>query len=643
MAEPKWTPKTALAAGVGAGLLGGAALLGGWMLAALLGGIFGDRTPDRVAERESTRLPISQSLFAEVQESLHTAPAPAFAERYMAAVAHPAAAQVAAQTMEAGGTAIDALIAAQMVLNLVEPQSSGIGGGGFLLYWDADAETLTTYDGRETAPAAADGSLFYGEDGAPHGYFDALTGGRSVGAPGLLRMLEMAHEAHGATPFDQLLNPAIRLAQEGFPVSPRLNSLLSSVPTMKRLPSAETFFYDSDGEAWPIGHILKNPAFAGTLRTIQQDGVDAFYEGPIADAIVEAVRTSPINPGVLSREDMAGYEAKVRPNLCAPYRIFRVCGMPPPSSGGLTVLQILKLLEKQRIGLFPPVHPESVQRFAEAMKLAHADRDRYIGDPDFADVPVAGMIDPTYLAERASLMDLSDGPKRKAAFGRPPGAPAGEDPRPDDGDEPPSTTHLTIVDENGDVAVMTSSIEYAFGSGLFVGGFLLNNQLTDFAWPSTPRPASGLHPNEMQGGKRPRSSMSPTLVFGPTGTPRLAVGSPGGSRIIGYTAQAVLGVLEWDLTIQEAVELPHYLNRNGPLELEEGTDAAALADEMASRGYEVEISPMTSGLHGIELIAGQLIGGADPRREGRAIGERQLEPRLFGGFEAVVPDYTAPE
>ncbi|MEQ8604268.1 MAG: gamma-glutamyltransferase [Marivibrio sp.] len=643
MTDPKWTAKTALAAGVGAGLLGGAALLGGWMLAALLGGIFGDREAQVADERRSSRLPISQSLFSEVQDSLHAAPAPAFAERYMAAVAHPAAAQTAARVLEDGGAAIDALIAAQMVLNLVEPQSSGIGGGGFLLYWDAESETLTTYDGRETAPAAADGSLFYGADGEPHGYFDALTGGRSVGAPGLLRMLEAAHGAHGNKDFAALLDPAARMAERGFPVSPRLNSLLGAVPTMKRLPSAEAFFYDDAGAPWPVGRVLKNPAFAETLRTIQTDGVDAFYEGPIAEAIVAAVQESPINPGVLSLEDMAGYEAKVRPNLCAPYRIFQVCGMPPPSSGGLTVLQILKLLEGQRIGLFPPVHAESVQRFAEAMKLAHADRDRYIGDPDFAEIPVAGMLDPDYLVERATLMDLSDGPKRKAAFGRPPGAPAGPDPRSDDGDEPPSTTHLTIVDESGDVAVMTSSIEFAFGSGLFVGGFLLNNQLTDFAWPSTPRPESGVHPNEMQGGKRPRSSMSPTLVFGPNGSPRLAVGSPGGSRIIGYTAQAVLGVLEWDLTIQEAVELPHYLNRNGPLELEEGTDAATLADEMAARGYEVEVKSMTSGLHGIEIIAGQLIGGADPRREGRAIGERQLDPRLFGGFEAIIPDYTAPE
>ena len=288
------------------------------------------------------------------------------------------------------------------------------------------------------------------------------------------------------------------------------------------------------------------------------------------------------------------------------------------------------------------MHEQSVQRFAEAMKLAHADRDRYIGDTDFVAVPVEGMLDRAYLADRAALMDLGDGEKAKADFGTPPGAPGGPAPAPNAVEEPPSTTHLSIVDEDGNVAVMTSSIEFAFGSGLWVEGFLLNNQLTDFAWPSTTAPDGGPHPNRMQGGKRPRSSMSPTIVFAPNGNPRLAIGSPGGSRIIGYTAKTIVGVLDWELNVQEAIDVPHFINRNGPLELEAGTEAAAMADAMRARGYAVEVEEMTSGLHGIEMIAGEMVGGADPRREGKAIGEPQLLPGIRQSFELAVPGYEAP-
>jgi gamma-glutamyltranspeptidase/glutathione hydrolase len=439
-----------------------------------------------------------------------------------------------------------------------------------------------------------------------------------------------------------LLEPAAQLAEQGFPVSPRLHKLLASVPHLAKLPKAAEFFYAADGTPWPVGHMLKNPDFAQTLRTLQDDGVDAFYEGDIAQQIVSAVAETSVNPGTLSLADMAGYEAKQRPNLCAPYRIFTVCGMPPPSSGGLTVLQILGILEDARIGLFPAMHPQSVQRFAEAMKLAHADRDRYIGDTDFVDVPVAGLLDSAYLARRAEDMDLSDAPKRDAAFGVPPGLESPVDPGNQNGDEPPSTTHISITDANGNVAVMTSSIEYAFGSGLWVGGFLLNNQLTDFAWPSTETPPGVLHPNRLEGGKRPRSSMSPTIVFAPSGKPRLAIGSPGGSRIIGYTAKTILGVLDWELSVQEAIDLPHFLNRNGPLELEASPKAEALAATLREQGYEVTVGEMTSGLHGIEIIAGELIGGADPRREGRAVGEEQLRDGLYAGFKRVVPDFEAP-
>lgn len=636
MAQPKWSPKTALVAAVGAALVGGGTLLGGWLLAALFTG-FG---PDAPAER--TRTPVPPTLFEDVQAAIHGPAPPSFSRDYMSAAAHPAAAQTGAQVLEAGGGALDAMIAAQMVLNLVEPQSSGIGGGAFLLYWDAESGELFTYDGRETAPMAADGTLFVSEDGTEKGYFEALQGGRSVGVPGLLRMLEMAHAAHGRQPFAELLEPAATLAERGFPVSPRLNDLLSRVPHLSDQPAAADFFYDADGQPLPVGHVLKNPDFARTLRTIQEQGVDAFYDGPLAEAIVEAVRTALVNPGVLSLEDMRGYQAKRRANLCAPYRIFTVCGMPPPSSGGLTTLQILGLLREARIGLFPPLHPQSVQRFAEAMRFAHADRDRYIGDTDFVEVPVAGMLEAGYLADRAAELDFTDAEKGKAPFGRPPGAPGGPPPAESAGEEPPSTTHLSIVDADGNVAVMTSSVEFAFGSGVWVEGFLLNNQLTDFAWPSTTAPDGGPHPNRMQPGKRPRSSMSPTIVFAPNGKPRLAIGSPGGSRIIGYTAKTIVGVLDWELNVQEAIDVPHFINRNGALELEAGTGAAELAEIMRGQGYDVEVGEMTSGLHGVEMIAGELIGGADPRREGRAIGGPQLKEGLYAGFGRVVPDFEPP-
>lgn len=634
MPEPKWTPKTVLVAAIGAALIGGGTVLGGWLLAALFTGFTDDPS--------AARKPAPEPALADMTVEGEGPPPPSFSRDFMSVAAHPAAAQTGARILSEGGNAIDAMIAAQMVLNLVEPQSSGIGGGAFLLYWDAGEQRLYTYDGRETAPMAADGTLFVKPDGSEKGYFEALKGGRSVGVPGLLRMLAMAHDAHGARSFATLLEPAALLAEKGFPVSPRLHGLLGRVAHLGAMPAAADFFLRDDGTPWPVGHMLRNPAFAETLRTIQRDGVDAFYEGPIAEAVVAAVRDAPVNPGVLSLEDMRTYQAKRRDNLCAPYRIFKICGMPPPSSGGLTTLQILGLLEQSRIGLFPPLHPQSVQRFAEAMRFAHADRDRYIGDTDFVDVPVAGMLDRDYLAARAGAMDLSDAAKGEAPFGSPPGAPGGPPPAEDSTEEPPSTTHLSMVDAEGNVAVMTSSVEFAFGSGLWVKGFLLNNQLTDFAWPSASAPDGGPHPNRMQPGKRPRSSMSPTIVFAPNGRPRLAIGSPGGSRIIGYTAKTIVGVLDWELNVQEAIEVPHFLNRNGPLELEAGSAAAELAETMRARGYEVEVEAMTSGLHGVEMIAGELTGGADPRREGRAVGGPQLEPGLYAGFDRVVPDFVPP-
>lgn len=632
-------------------LIGGAALAGGGGLAWLL-----PQTP------APTAMPAPDITLPPEPES--TTPrrvqAPVVAKDYLIVAAHPAAAQSGAAILDAGGSAIDGLIAAQMMLNLVEPQSSGIGGGGFLLYWDAKTRTLTSYDGRETAPlsppvAGAD-SLFRGPDGSPKEFVDAMAGGLSVGTPGLLRMLEMAHVAHGTRPWHSLFAAAAARADAGFPVSPRLHRLLTNAPHLRQFPAARAYFYDAGGAPRPIGYRLRNPDFATTLRLIAEGGADAFYTGLTAEAIVAAVRAAPVNPGRLGMKDLRDYRAKVRPNLCALYREYRVCGMPPPSSGGIALLQILGLLAAIEsdadadtpAGPGNAAHPDRVQDFAEAMKLAFADRARYLGDSDFVPVPVEGLLAPDYLANRAAMMDRGRDGKTPAAPGRPADAPEATHAEPATGvaEEPPSTTHLSVVDRAGNIAVMTSSIEFGFGSGLMAAGFLLNNQLTDFAWPF--REGSGMDsgansgsgsalPNRFEPGKRPLSSMSPTLVFDADGAPRLALGSPGGSRIIGYVAKSLIGVLDHDLSLQAAIDLPHYLNRNGPLELEESPDAARLADAMTARGYTVTVQPMSSGLHGIAFMHGHYVAGVDPRREGAAVGEHQLNPDGDAGFAFINP------
>ena len=549
----------------------------------------------------------------------------------MVAAANPHAARAGARILAAGGSAIDAAIATQLVLNLVEPQSSGIGGGAFLLHHEAATGTLRTYDGRETAPAAArpdlfvkpDGSLpdlFVKPDGSLPGYFEALAGGRSVGVPGLLRMLEAAHRAHGKLPWPALFAPAIALAEAGFAISPRLNKLVSRVPTIARFPDTAAYFLDAGGMPKPIGETLRNPMFADTLRRIADGGADVFYRGAIAHNIVQAVTTAAVNPGRLSAGDLAGYASKLRPPVCLTYRGYRVCGMGPPSSGGLTVLQILGMLENFDIAALAPNSAAAVHLFAEASRLAYADRDLYIADSDFVAVPADGLLDRSYLRVRAALID-ADTAAVDAAAGMPPGAERAKR-RSAESPEPPGTSHVSIVDRHGNAVALTTSIEFAFGSGFMVRGFLLNNQLTDFSF--APEHDGREVANRVEPNKRPRSSMAPTMVFDPRGRLSLVVGSPGGSRIICYVAKTLVAVIDWGLDAQAAIDLPHRCNRGHATELERNTEPAALKATLTARGHAVTLRDMNSGLHAIQLDhegdGHALFGAADPRREGLVAG-----------------------
>ncbi len=538
----------------------------------------------------------------------------AHAAHYMASTANPWATRAAAGILARGGSAADATVAAQMVLNLVEPQSSGIGGGAFIVAIDPRDGRVRSYDGRETAPAQAQPGRFL-QDGRPMDFREAVNSGRSVGVPGVLRALHLLHEAQGRLPWAELFEPAIRLAREGFPVSPRLHALLSGDQALRRQPAAARYFYDAQGEPWPVGHILRNPDLADTLTRIAREGPDAFYDGDIARDIVAAVAAHPV-PGDLTLADLRGYRAIEREPVCMPYRVYRLCGAPPPSAGPLAVLQILGILAHTPIAQAAPTSPQAAHLFAEAGRLAYADRDAYVGDPDFVDVPVAGMLDPAYLSARAALIS-PDRSMGRAAPGEPPGVLANAD----GGDslEPPSTTHISIMDQWGGAVSMTSSVEGAFGSKILVRGFLLNNQLTDFSFVAEDaqgRPVA----NRVEPGKRPRSSMAPMMAL-QAGRPVLVLGSPGGSAIINFVAHTLVAVFDWGLDIQQAIDLPHVGSRNRDTELEADTRAEDLADPLRAMGHKIRIGEFPSGLQGVlRLPDGRLQGGADPRREGLALG-----------------------
>ena len=541
------------------------------------------------------------------------------ATRHMIATANPHASQAGLEILRAGGSALDAAIAAQLVLNLTEPQSSGIGGGAFVLHWDAAAGKISAYDGREAAPAAARPGRFLQAGGKPMPIGDAINSGRAVGVPGLLRVLQLSHAKHGRLPWARLFEPAIRLATAGFPVSPRLHALVKADATLHLNAAARAYFYAADGSVLPVGHILKNPQFAEVLGRVAREGPDAFYRGAIARDIVAAVAAHAV-PGDLSEQDLAGYRALERAPVCGSYRAHRICGMPPPSSGGIGVLAILGVLEGFPMAEVRPGSSRAVHLFAEAGRLAYADRDHYVADPGFVPVPVAGLTDPDYLRGRAGLV-RAERSMGQAQPGTPPG------PRVERGVdatlEAAGTSHISVIDARGDAISMTTTIEAQFGSHIMVRGFLLNNQLTDFSLA----PEEGGRPvaNRVEPGKRPRSSMSPTLVFAPDGPLLMTVGSPGGSGIINYVAKTLVGVLDWKLDIQQAISAPNMGSRNRATEIEKGSALETLTPALQALEHRVTAVELTSGLQGIVRVPGgpgfTLMGGADPRREGTVYGD----------------------
>jgi len=547
-------------------------------------------------------------------------------QKFAVAAANPLATDAGYQVLKAGGSAIDAAIAVQMVLTLVEPQSSGIGGGAFLLHFDG--KNVDAFDGRETAPAAADENLFIKADGKPMAFIEGVVGGRSVGVPGTVRMLEMAHQQHGKLPWAQLFQPAIQLAEGGFKVSARLNTLLGTEQHLKKDPVAAAYFYDSEGKPWPVGHVLKNPELAQVLRQIAAHGAKALHEGPVAQAVVDKVRGHASNPGVLSLQDMAGYQPKKRAALCHDYeaaaKSYRLCGFPPPSSGAIAVGQILGILNQTPAATLKPENglptADWLHLYTEASRLAFADRGLYVADPDFVAPPAGSwmsLLDPAYLAERAKLIGSQS--MKVAQPGKPGGVKTSYAPMPDQPEY--GTSHISIVDAQGRAIAMTTTIEDAFGARQMVKGFLLNNELTDFSF--APKDASGTPiANRVQPGKRPRSSMSPTLVFDKaTGQLVMSGGSPGGALIIHYTAKTLYGTLNWGMNAQQAINLPNFGSTNGPTVLEEKRLPASTVDALKAKGHEVREMNMTSGLQAIQKTATGYFGGADPRREGLVMGD----------------------
>lgn len=527
------------------------------------------------------------------------------APQTMVAAAHPLAVDAGLEVLRRGGSAVDAAIAVQMVLGVVEPQASGIGGGGFLLHYDAGTQAITVYDGRETAPAGANPSMFLDADGKPLGFRAAIASGISVGVPGLLAMLELAHKERGKLAWADLFAPAIAVARDGFAMPPRLAAWLARIPSLREEPAIRALYFNADGSPKKLGERIANPELAETMRLIAEQGPRAFYQGAMAAEMVERVR-SHRRPGTLSTTDLADYRPIKREAVCGPYRVWTICSMPPPSSGGIAILQILTLLEPFEIWHDKPTDLRAIHLIAEASRLAFADRDRYVGDPAFVDVPMAGLLSPAYLAERRKLMS----PDR--SMGKvTPGVPPGYVER--------GTSHISIVDRWGNAVSFTTTIEAPFGAQIMVRGVLLNNELTDFS----PRPELNGKPvaNRVQPGKRPRSSMSPTFVLDRDGKLVAALGSAGGSRIIGDTLQATVGLLDWNLSPQAALALPRVLNLNGATELEEGTAAAAQADALRGLGHEVQVRPHEGGLSAIRRTAEGWEGAADPRRDGVAKGE----------------------
>jgi gamma-glutamyltranspeptidase/glutathione hydrolase len=540
-----------------------------------------------------------------------------FAKHEMIAAANPLAAAAGLEMLKAGGSAVDAAIAAQMVLGLVEPESSGIGGGAFLLVFDPKTGKTTSFDGRELAPASATPGMFLGADGKARSKSEAIPGGLSVGVPGVVSMLEMAHQKYGRLPWAKLFAPAIKLAEDGFPVGPKLARTIKGFARGANMPDIRAHFYHADGTPLNEGEIYKNAEYGQSLRLIAAGGAKAFYTGPIAQAIVDKVQHAPVNQGGMTLDDLANFKAQERAPVCGDYRVWRLCSMGPPSSGGIAIVQILGMLQRFPSSQLQPGTLSEAHLFTQASKLAYADRAKYIGDTGFVKVPIAGLLDKDYIASRAALID----PARDmgiAEAGNPPEKHAALSPQ-----VSPvlhGTSHLTIVDKSGEVIAMTTSVESVFGAEVMVKGFFLNNTLTDFSLdpvldglPVANAPASG---------KRPLSAMSPTIVFGKDGKFLLSVGSPGGPAIIDYVAQTLVAMLDGGLSPEKAIALPRQLNLNGPTRLESGPENDGLAAGLTAMGHKVTVvAGEGSGLHGIKKVKGGYIGGADPRRDGVVIGD----------------------
>jgi gamma-glutamyltranspeptidase/glutathione hydrolase len=539
-------------------------------------------------------------------------------KRFMVAAAHPLATDAGYAILRQGGSAVDAAIAVQLVLGLVEPQNSGLGGGAFMLVHDAKQHKLIAYDGRETAPAAAKPDRFLDADGKPLAFYAAVIGGKSVGVPGTVALLAEAHKRHGRLAWAKLFDPAIVLAEQGFEVSRRLNAMVTKEERIAQ-PRARAYFYDFLGNPFPAGRLIKNPAYAATLRKIAAGGAKAFYEGEIAGDIVATVTAGRRSPGDMTLADLANYRVKVREPVCGAYRSYRVCGMPLPSSGGPTVLQMLGILEPYDVKAMGPATLWSVHFVSEAGRLAYADRGVYMADPDFFAAPT-GLTDRGYLVERARAI-RTDASLGRAMPGTPPDVAeakkvAGED----HAYEFPSTSHVSVVDAYGNAVAMTTTIEDNFGSRLMTeSGFLLNNELTDFSFVpiENGKPVA----NRIEAGKRPRSSMAPTIVYDRAGRLYMIAGSPGGSAIINYVAKTLIGVLDWGLDPQAAIALPNFGSRNGPTELESGTSAAALEPKLRALGHETRVIELTRGLQANVRTKSGWMGGADPRREGTVRGD----------------------
>ena len=531
---------------------------------------------------------------------------------------NPYASKAAAEILRNGGSAVDAAITAQFVLTLTQPQSTGIGGGAFMLYWDKNSGKLYALDGREKAPASASPQLFLNKDGQPRKFYpDAVVGGISVGVPGMMRFLEQAHKKFGKLKWSVLLEYPIRLAEEGFELSSALYRTLSFLPDLKKIEPASSYFYkdNRNGELTPlpIGTILTNAEYAKTLKRIAKFGPEEFYSGQTANLIINAVNNSPFSPGLITLEDLANYTAVWRDPICGLYRKYKVCSMPPPTSGGITMLMMLKMLERFDIESEHPNSPNFIHLFSEAGSLAYADRDYYIADPDFVDIPVNGMLNEDYISERSKLIK-----KETSLRDRKPGKPKGYKKFSKNVDiSRPSTSHLVIVDNFGNSISLTSTIEGPFGSHLMAGGFMLNNELTDFSL--IPKKNGLFVANRVEANKRPRSSMTPTIIFNPEGEIYALTGSPGGNSIIGYVTKSVMAMVDWDLSPQDTVSLPHFIRKGENTELERGTDIVRYKQFLEKKGHKVVIIPKVSGLQIIKKKNKGFIGGTDPRGEGLVI------------------------